>query len=575
MAKNLSLLEMAEKLDEGLLTSEFTMGFELECYIENDSNVYDKVSDRYYDDDDDNSELMEDITDYFTSLLTQDGQENELGGKAGSHEDSSVNSPRYHGDISVEYSSPIIPCKPIWFNRVIKMLTYLFKNGVYTNDTCGFHHHFHFKGMTERDMVWLYCNLCADDSFYNSFSRYMGSELYDESYANYDELDDMKYAINNKDYKEILSLLNTKKWRAFRIHPQGTLEWRGPRGFLDRGASVIPGFYKLVHQLIGNIRRYMDSKVIIGTDITKDELFNGLTKAVDETDPSERPNLEFLSHSESYDSEKKLNYKSKYGSMSEKTIANFTQMMLKKPMVLYYIIMDGNKSAYKILNKIVDEDSYILKYALQKIASKGYATIEFTEKLLNNVGDYDYTILRTILQAGFAEYITPEVVGKALQSVDGIHQIASKIELFKEYKVALNIRSIQQALAKEMRNGILSYETFYMWFMKPSTRILPESVNVKLLMFITKYIVKHQRPVYAPSNDILASIKSSIEGQGLAKEWNELITYGVAIDEVFYKFYIGQKDIKTIFNMIKANPNVVKLLTTQEKQLLHDNEVYI
>jgi hypothetical protein len=114
MAKNLSLLEMAEKLDEGLLTSEFTMGFELECYIDHDSIVYDNVTTNYYydpDDDEDTSDLMDDVTDYFTGLLTSDDKQNELTGKAGTHRDSSVNDPRHYGDISVEYSSPCLASK--------------------------------------------------------------------------------------------------------------------------------------------------------------------------------------------------------------------------------------------------------------------------------------------------------------------------------------------------------------------------------------------------------------------------------------------------------------------------------
>ena len=233
------LFEQFQRLDEKLLTSEFTFGFELEA-ICNDSHIcysIDRIKE-YIDD-----ELVKGV---------DSTQAKKLAGKSAIHQDSSV-----HGDVedsdydeededrereelSFEYGSPIFPCTPFWFNKVVKTLRSMINNGFYTNDSCGFHHHLHFNGMTERDMVWIYCNLSMDDEMYNKFGSLEGVDgydynLYSNQWASRTAMKDLKAAVEADNWEGVLSELNTNKWRAFRIHPQGTLEWRGPRDFMNRG----------------------------------------------------------------------------------------------------------------------------------------------------------------------------------------------------------------------------------------------------------------------------------------------------------------------------------------------------
>ena len=52
-------------------------------------------------------------------------------------------------------------------------------------------------------------------------------------------------AIKEKNYTRVLRALSDDKYRLFRIHPYGTIEWRGPRNFLDSNDfKIIKDFYK-------------------------------------------------------------------------------------------------------------------------------------------------------------------------------------------------------------------------------------------------------------------------------------------------------------------------------------------
>lgn len=586
MSKGLTLLEAVEQLDEGLLTSDFTMGFELECYISEDSPIYDEVTDnRYYnydsdDSDDENRYVMDNISDFITrKLKTIDNVSipDETMGHSGAHEDSSVNDRNDYRDISVEYSSPIIPCKPIWFNRIIKTLKYLMNNGVYVNNTCGFHHHLHFKGMDERDMVWLYCNIATDPEIHRDFSSLNGWYLDDDTYASYDKLNDLGNAIIDRNFDEVLSLLNTHKWRVFRIHPQGTLEWRGPRGFLEEGTNSIKDFYKLFIKLIGKITTYMDSKVVVGSTVTKDELFNGLTNAVENAELT--PTLEFLRHDESYDSNKKMNYISKIGKVSEESMKKFANAIAKNPMIIYTLIMDDNNKVGKFIDSMMvsysGETSF--KKALKKLNTMNKVTPEFIAHFfkVTDINEMDRYI-KLLLECGYHEYINKDVIARFLEDSDAISTLYFRLETIIENQIPISIKTIEKALLKEAQMDGFNYDDFVRWFISTNRLQLSPQVITKILMFMTQSVVIKGFDYTLPrNNESLKKISNIVTSANMVNDWNNMVKQLVRKDCDMYKLFVGEKTLKDIFMMVKMNPMVKSRLSDKDIETLENNDIYI
>lgn len=270
---------MKKLLNENLLKSDFTFGFELEACAEGYAysqyqNEYDEtMDDEKYDLDPDDShevtgELAQAIDNSLNDLLNT-GVPEKMKKYGNIDNDPSVETEEYD-DYTFEWASPVLECTPYNFNRVINMLYNLDRIGVYTNESCGFHHHLSYKGITERDMIWIYVNLCMDTDFRDYMSSVDGINLTSQRWSPDDELNDIKYSIENDNFSRVLYYLSDDKYRLFRIHPYGTIEWRGPRNFLNDGnLQVIKDFYKKFNTYISKVIEYQARKTILNTDIDK------------------------------------------------------------------------------------------------------------------------------------------------------------------------------------------------------------------------------------------------------------------------------------------------------------------
>ena len=158
------------------------------------------------------------------------------------------------GEYTFEWSSPVFNVVPKNVVDVIRYLKYVSKNFVYTNSSCGFHIHIGFpeKVKLGPQMLWLLTKLASDEGQeqYKAIINYNETDLFNERYATTKVVTDiraLKDRVRNE--KEFMSLLieraySDDKYVMLRIHPQGTLEWRGPRGFLDnKDPQVIQGFF--------------------------------------------------------------------------------------------------------------------------------------------------------------------------------------------------------------------------------------------------------------------------------------------------------------------------------------------
>jgi hypothetical protein len=161
---------------------------------------------------------------------------NELGATGNMHWDGSIRYNRRNNETAFEYSSPIIKYTPSNIDRVIKCLDKLPTMGVTTNRTCGFHTHIACNGITKEDTIWFIFWLCATDNF-EKFRKLGRTNLYGSRYAKFSFLEDIAHALRHSDASILPAVVRTictnEKYRAIRIHPQGTIEWRGPRTFLN------------------------------------------------------------------------------------------------------------------------------------------------------------------------------------------------------------------------------------------------------------------------------------------------------------------------------------------------------
>lgn len=192
----------------------------------------------------------------------------------------------YDGSLGLggfEWRSPVLKLTP---DCIIECIGFLkdIKKIFFIDNECGFHTHIAFNGITPDDAMWLELKLAMDEDERNEVTELAlytdpaADEYepidYSNRYASSEYLEKLSFALYDKNYEKVASLLTNEKYRALRIHPQGTLEWRAPRGFLDEDNSndYIKSFFLQLHQFVRWMINALDEKTIEGCDLDKDNL---------------------------------------------------------------------------------------------------------------------------------------------------------------------------------------------------------------------------------------------------------------------------------------------------------------
>lgn len=234
---------MTEILLEKYLASQFKFGFELEAFLKDGYTDVDYDADNY-------------VEGVVTEIIASDFnfKEDEIEIKG----DGSL-SPDENDDYAFEWATPIMTFTPANLSRCINGLdTVLNSEGIYTNDTCGFHIHLSFPNMSDEDIIWVLSQLAVDNEFLSRLTYFKGIEFLDEEYANIDFIEDIGDYIKSGMYSYIARYFTTEKYRAFHIHSQGTLEWRGPRNFLNDGdIELIHEYIKKTYRVILTIAKIL------------------------------------------------------------------------------------------------------------------------------------------------------------------------------------------------------------------------------------------------------------------------------------------------------------------------------
>lgn len=251
-------MRLLKFLKERFLLSDFKFGFELEGCIKNFIRFND---DDYYDDEDN------ELTDKLINNLKY------LFGKGVKVIDDTSIKPNSENDSSFEMKSEIYQVTPQNIQNVINGLSKLESLNIYTNESCGFHVHISFPYIDDLSASWIILNIAMDTKFQEKILKFKKFNFFDSKYADKSYLDKIKDVLNKKNYDDLRHLLNTKKYQVFRMHPQGTIEWRGPRNFLNKiNLQMIKDFFMLFIEYIQFIRNALDKNSI--NNFTQSDLKN-------------------------------------------------------------------------------------------------------------------------------------------------------------------------------------------------------------------------------------------------------------------------------------------------------------
>lgn len=446
------ILKEEEMLEEAKLSTEFSIGFELEGVC--DSDIPELENRGYlpgYHSSDSPSGGSKALLDMLNKSLGLGDGKIERDGSLDTH---GCNSTGHAW--TFEYGSPIIPFTPTNMNRINKFLSSLKDIGVKTNDSCGFHTHISFKDITRNDVKWILFSIANDSELRQEVSEMEVEDgepiKFYGSYANDSWFEKLKVNGSFDDWS--LNLSTNEKYLIMRIHPEaGTIEWRGPRNFINDGsdAALIKSYIKKLWKLILKIGKLVDEKE-----------YNGFKKS------------EVL---------RKLNVSGKFSSpieiINKKNIDNVTQIILKKPSILVSLSPSKLSKLFDYNTDILVSGNYSresqeeLKAIWNKIPTKNKEIIlrAINDKHLNND-------IRSILPNIFDAFVTDICIRNNLSNIIG-----------QNYK-NLTLTSPQQ-LETIYKSNWLSYPSMIELMLKNenlvSFNMLKEIVNGKSLHIIGRF----------------------------------------------------------------------------------------
>lgn len=256
------LLNTYDVLNEALLTSDFSIGFELEgiCDLPPHKNEQGERETLY-------------LPGYHSGQTPSGGArvllnriDNFLGfGKGKIERDGSLNTNGVTG-WTFEYGSPIIPFTPANLKKILSFLDALPTDqfDVDTNSSCGFHTHMSFKGINKKNAAWIFSCIAWDDDMHDLLTelKVPGGktiQFFSDSYSSPTFLTRLQNALKQEYWSNVDDYLSNEKFRTVKLHEAGTLEWRGPRDFLH-SSTDIKAYITTLFKVVQIIAKMADAK---------------------------------------------------------------------------------------------------------------------------------------------------------------------------------------------------------------------------------------------------------------------------------------------------------------------------
>ena len=332
-------------LDESILSNEFTIGFELEGIVDNEE--YPRSGLPSYHSNSQPYGGAKKLLDKLNEMLgmgeghiESDSSVQPVGRTTdpSGHEYSDSTSGESWG---FEYVTPKIPFTPQNIAKIDKFLKGLKDIGVKTNRKCGFHTHISYPDMGKKDVLWALFSIANNENLYNEIKELDEGDYkiaFSSDFANsrlFDTLKDLGDVLRNRGNSSVT--IDNEKYRMMRIHPQGTIEWRGPRNFINDGSNgkVITDYLKKLHKVI----------MAIGDIVTR-KSFNGFDKETVLKHINYEGHVEFNS-----DYEKKLKAKGK-GLINR--VKDKQETLAKMPEKILKTLFSNSENASNVLYSVRD-----------------------------------------------------------------------------------------------------------------------------------------------------------------------------------------------------------------------------
>ena len=251
-----------------------------------------------------------------------------------------------------------------------------------------------------------------------------------------DFLKELGESLKDGNYEGIAPVFTTEKYRMLHIHPQGTIEWRGPRGFMNSEYNIknVYEFFKLLHKFVMWIGHTLAEfeilgmsrdnyfKLIFNEDYKENELISDFNKKKKEQASIRRLSKMFKDG----DSSNLINLIKKSYNKNERNYENYNKCNL-----IFWLLENNIEKYSKFIkdlflrtvalkdNKLREEVLKMLSY-YGDIFTKGFLTLSFDEMvycflmLLNNVNNN--SCLYNILTYNLNNETVNEAFNKALRN---------------------------------------------------------------------------------------------------------------------------------------------------------------
>jgi hypothetical protein len=253
---DLSSKRVTISLESKALMSSITFGFELEAIL---------LMDRF--EKNPNPQLIVKLKECFSNISFKLDEDDSI------EVNTEIKDPRKRYAFEAKFG--VFPFTPLYLNKTLKGLQSLNNVGIVTNSSCGFHIHLGFPKMTREAGAWLILAIADDAEFQKTLIKFKEFDFFSPQYADTRFLTLLSEALYERNYKKLADILTTNKYRVIRLHPQGTVEWRGPRDFLNKeNPGVIKEFVLHLYKIVSWMNNAFDLKVLPTTGFTREDFEN-------------------------------------------------------------------------------------------------------------------------------------------------------------------------------------------------------------------------------------------------------------------------------------------------------------
>ena len=175
----------------------------------------------------------------------------------------------------------------------------------------------------------------------------------------------------------------------------------------------------------------------------------------------EKPDLEFISHNEGYDSSKPIKFNSLKKGINERSAINILNWFIKEPDIFVDKVLEENPNLIKLF-KYCFRDSYKLMDSLKSavmsvVNSYGDEAKEFSIKLSelivkNKIANL-YQFIDTFKEIGITKFMPKDFFLDTIKRTSSYYSIENYLELCINAKIKLTLADIEECMFDLIESG--------------------------------------------------------------------------------------------------------------------------